>query len=127
MRKGPAAQSWGRGKNRIFKRAFSAGPLGPQTIIRPARKGKKTTLNSPRSLLRRGKLLILSNLKIRRAVNLRPALRQLFSKIVHQLWRRMVVELFGSSEGEFFLLPWREKARMRGHNRHPHLHPYIRF
>ena len=35
----------------------------------------------------------------------------------------MVVELFGSSEGEFFLLPWREKARMRGHNRHPHLHP----
>src|SRR5215470_161441 len=83
----------------------------------------KSSLNSPRSLLRRGKLLILSNLKIRRAVNLRPALRQLFSKIVHQLWRRMVVELFGSSEGEFFLLPWREKAMMRGHNRHPHLHP----
>src|SRR5215468_4834902 len=87
----------------------------------------KSSLNSPRSLLRRGKLLILSNQKIRRAANLRPALRQLFSKIVHQLWRRMVVELFGSSEGEFFLLPWREKAMMRGHNRHPHLHPYIRF
>jgi hypothetical protein len=36
-------------------------------------------------------------------------------------FEEMVVEWFDPSGSEFFLLPWREKARMTGHNRHPHL------
>src|SRR5215831_10881886 len=49
----------------------------------------------------------------------------LLSKIPCEVQRRIVVERFYPFEGEFCLLPWQEKARMRGHSRHPHLDPHV--
>src|SRR5262249_17798128 len=94
----------------------------PQLIFRQGLTGMRRSSNSPRSLLRRGKLSSPSNLKTDRARNLRPRLRELFSKTACEVRKRMVLEWFDPCEAELGLLPWREKARMREHNRHPHLH-----